>query len=53
MERKKPDKMKRKIHRHQIKKVIKFNSILCASRCTARKDETYLRYTFFDDAKFV
>ena len=27
--------------------------LLYTSRCTARKDKTYLRYTFFNGAKFV
>lgn len=40
-------KMKQKIHKYRIRDIIKDNSILHTQRCTARKIETYLRYTFF------
>jgi len=40
-------KMKQKIHKYRIRKIIRNNSILHTQRCTARKIETYLRYTFF------
>ena len=46
-------KIRLKIHKCKIRKIIKLIVILYASRCTARKNETYLRYTFFIDAKFV
>ena len=42
-----------KIHKCKIGKIIKLIVILHTSRCTARKNETSLQYTFFNDAKFV
>ena len=41
------DEKKQKIYRYLTRNCIKFSSILYTSRCTARKDKTYLRYTFF------
>lgn len=39
--------MKQKIHKYRIREIIRDNSILHTQRCTARKIETYLRYTLF------
>lgn len=46
-------KMKQKLHKYRIREINKINSILHTLRSTARKNETYLRYSFFDSAKFV
>ena len=45
--------IKQKIHKIRIRILVKTNAILHASRCTARKEKTSLRHTFFDGAKFV
>ena len=46
-------RLKRKILKDRIRTFIKNIGILHTSRCTARKKETSLRYTFFNGAKFV
>ncbi len=46
-------KMKLKMHRHRIREIIKFNSILYTSRHIGMKVKTSMRYIFFNGAKFV
>lgn len=47
------DENETKSQKYQTDKNFKFNDTLHTSRCTARENETYLRYTFFIGAKFV
>jgi len=47
------DENKTKSQKYQTDKNFKFSDTLHTSRCTARENETYLRYTFFIGAKFV